>query len=156
MRKLLVALCFLAVVAVSALAAPLYADHSPAFKRTVIAPRYDPAKEVTMAGTIHEVVTKPDPCSILGAHLMVSTAAGIIDAQIGSFVLRGPQAFSPVAGQFINLVGVMATINHRKVFLTRTIKTENRTIEIRTARGFPMIPGARQRIARTAAPGGVQ
>ena len=147
MRKLSLSVCFLSALVLSALAVPLHGGKSPAFKRTVNTPRYDATKEITIEGAIQELVTKPVPGAILGGHLLVSTSAGIIDAQIGSFILRGPQPFSPVAGQSVKIVGVMATINHRNVFLTRTIETENRTIEVRTARGFFIIPRTQQRSA---------
>jgi len=156
MRKLSLRVCFLSALVLSALAAPLHAGNSPEFKRTVIAPRYDATKEVTIQGTIQELVTKPIPGTVLGGHLMISTSSGIIDAQIGSFILRGPQPFAPVAGQSVRIVGVMANINHRNVFLTRTIETENCTIEVRTPRGFFIIPGMKRHSALTPATGGAR
>jgi hypothetical protein len=135
---------------------PLHAGNAPELKRTVIAPRYDAAKEITIEGTIQQLVTKPIPGAILGGHLMVSTSSGIVDAQIGSFILRGPQPFALVAGQSVKIVGVMANINHRNVFLARTIETENRTIEVRTARGFFIIPGTENRNALSPATGGAR
>jgi hypothetical protein len=156
MRKLSLSVCFLSALVLSALAVPLYAGNAPEFKRTVIAPRYDATKEITIEGTIQQLVTKPMPGAILGGHLIVSTSSGIIDAQIGSFILRGPQPFSPVAGQSVKIVGVMANINHRNVFLTRTIETENRTIAVRTPRGFFIIPGTQNRSALIPATGGAR
>lgn len=156
MKKLSLRLCFLSALVLSAPAVPLHAGNAPEFKRTLIAPRYDATKEVTIEGTIQELVTKPIPGAILGGHLMVSTSSGIIDAQIGSFILRGPQPFAPVAGQSVKIVGVMANINHRNVFLTRTIETENRTIEVRTARGFFIIPGTENRSAQIPTTGGAR
>ena len=156
MRKLSLSVCFLSALVLSALAVPLYAGNAPEFKRTVIAPRYDATKEITIEGTIQQLVTKPMPGAILGGHLIVSTSSGIIDAQIGSFILRGPQPFAPVAGQSVKIVGVMANINRRNVFLARTIETENRTIEVRKARGFFVIPGMKQHVAQIPTTGGTR
>ena len=80
---------------------------------------------------------------MLGTHLMVSTSKGTIDAHIGGFVLRGSHPYAPAAGQSVKLVGVMTTINHKNVFLTRTIETGNRTVQVRTERGFLIVPGAK-------------
>jgi hypothetical protein len=145
MRKMLGGLCLLTVLVVSALAAPLYADGTKAFKRTAVAPLYDAAKEVTMEGTIQALVTKPTPGSMLGEHLMVSTTKGTIDAHIGGFVTRGTHAYSPAIGQSVKLVGVKATINHKEIFLTRTIETGDRTIQVRTEKGFLIVPGVKGR-----------
>jgi hypothetical protein len=156
MRKLSLSVCYLSAIVVSAPAVPLHAGNAPEFKRTVVVARYDAAKEITIEGTIQQLVTKPIPGAILGGHLMVSTSSGIIDAQIGSFILRGPQPFAPVAGQSVRIVGVMANINRRNVFLARTIETENRTIEVRTARGFFVIPGTENRSAQIPTTGGAR
>lgn len=156
MKKVLGRFGLLALAAISVVAAPLYAGHTAAFKRTVLAPRYEISKEVTMEGTIQELVRKPTAGSMLGTHLMVSTSKGTVDAHIGDFVLRGSNKYSPAVGETVKLVGVMTTINHRNVFLTRTIETGNRTIQVRTARGFLIVPGAKGRIAQTSATGGVR
>jgi hypothetical protein len=137
-------------------AAPLYAGHAPAFKRTVVAPRYEISKEVTIEGTIQDLVRKPAAGSIFGTHLLVSTSKGTIDAHIGDFVLRGSNKYTPAVGQRVSLVGVMATVNHKNVFLTRTIETGNRTVEVRTTRGFLIVPGAKGRIAKASTTGGMR
>ncbi len=156
MRKLLGGFCLLTALVVSSLAAPLYAAKTAPFKRTVIAPRYEVSKEVTMEGTIQGVVRKPTPGSMLGAHLLVSTSKGTIDAHIGDFVLRGSHAYSPAAGQSVKIVGVMATVNHKNVFLTRTIETGQRSIQVRSGRGFLIVPGAKGRIVKSSTTGGAQ
>jgi hypothetical protein len=149
MRNKLGGFCLLTALVVTSFAAPLYAGKTPV-KRTVIAPRYEASKEVTVEGTIQGVVSKNGaPGSMLGTHLMVSTSKGTIDAHIGSFVLRGSHAYSPVVGQSVKLVGVPATVNHKNVFLTRTIETGNRSIDVRTSRGFLIVPGTKGRIAKT-------
>lgn len=147
MRNKLGGLCLLTALVITSLAAPLYAGKTPV-KRTVIAPRYEASKEVTMEGTIQSV-KKTTRGSMMGMHLMVSTSKGTIDAHIGDFVVRGPHAYSPAVGQSVKIVGVPATVNHKNVFLTRTIETGNRTVNVRTTRGFLIVPGAKGRIAKT-------
>lgn len=157
MRKMLGGLCLLTVFAVTAVAVPLRADQHKAFKRNPTTSRYDVSKETTMEGTIQEVVKKPVRGTMFGAHLTVSTPKGAIDAHIGDFVLRGQHAYSPAAGQSVKLTGVMTTINQKSVFLTRTIETGGRTIQVRSQRGFLIVPGRKGKILQTAAAkGGAQ
>lgn len=156
MRKIAGGLCLLATLAVSLLAAPLYANESVAPKRTVIASRYDVNKEITVQGTVQSLVKNPAPGTIMGAHLKVSTANGTVDAHIGNFVLAGQARMSFAPGQAVKLVGLMTTINHQSVLLVRTIQTQNRTITVRSDHGFLMNPHARTRVATVSAAGGAQ
>ena len=155
MRNKLGGLCLLTALVITSLAAPLSAANKP-LKRTITAPTYEASKEVTMEGTIQSVVKKPTPGSMLGTHLLVSTSKGTIDAHIGEFVLRGSHAYSPAVGQSVKLVGVPATVNHKNVFLARTIQTGNRTVNVRTTRGFLIVPGVKGRMAKTSTTGGAR
>jgi hypothetical protein len=140
----------------SLLAVPLHADEATAQKRTVIAPRYDSTKEITLDGTVQSPVTTPTPGRMSGAHLMVSTSTGTVDANIGIFVRSGPHAMALASGQAIKLVGVMTTVNDKSVFLTREIQTENATIEVRNEHGFLITPGVKGRLAGVSSTGGAR
>jgi|HubBroStandDraft_6_1064221.scaffolds.fasta_scaffold125806_2 hypothetical protein len=155
MRNKLGGFCLLTAFVIMSFAAPLHAGKT-AFKRTVTTPRYDVSKEVTLEGTIQGVVKKPTAGSMLGTHLMVSTSKGTIDAHIGGFVTRGPHAYSPAAGQSVKIVGVMTTINHKEVFLTRTIEEGTRTVQVRNEHGFLIVPGAKGRIVKASTTGGAR
>jgi len=142
MRKMLGGVCLLTLLTISLLAAPLHADNNPvAFKRTVIAPRYDATKEITLNGTVQSPSTKSAPGALLGGHLMVTTLQGTVDAHVGPFAFSGPRATPLASGQAVKLVGVMTNINGKNVFLTRQIQTANSTITVRNERGFLIIPG---------------
>ena len=149
MRNKLGGFCLLTALVITSLAAPLYAGNTKAFKRTVVAPRYEASKEVTMEGTIQGLVRKPAPGTMMGAHLTVSTSKGTIDAHIGDFVLKGAHPYAPAVGQSVKLTGVMTTINNKSVFLTRTVETGNRTVQVRTERGYLILPGTMGKIAKT-------
>lgn len=149
MKKVAGGTRLLTMLAIGLLAAPLLANNqsTPRFQRTVTAPRYDARNEVVLEGTVQSLVKEPTPGMTMGAHLMVSTAQGAVDAQIGR-VARGPHAVSFAPGESVKLVGVMATINHQTVFLTRTIRTGSRTIKVRNERGFFATPGAQTHTTR--------
>jgi len=156
MRKIAGGLCLLSL-AISLLAAPLRANESATPKRTVIAPRYDLSKEVTLEGTVQNLVRTPAPGTIVGAHLIVSTGQGIVDAHIGDRVIAGPNAASFASGQAVKLVGIMVQFNQQNVFIVRTIQTENRTITVRNDHGFLVFPGSRAaRLAAVSSTGGVR
>ena len=156
MRNKLGGFCLLTALVITLLAAPLNAGTSKTFKRTVVAPRYEVSKEVTLEGTIQSVVKKPTPGSMLGTHLMVSTSKGTVDAHIGFFVTRGPHAYTPTVGESVKIVGVTTTINHKEIFLTRTIETGSRTVQVRTKTGFLIVPGVKGRMVKTSTTGGAR
>jgi hypothetical protein len=156
MRKIAGRMCLLATVAISLLAAPLYANESVALRRAVIASKYDVNKEITVQGTVQSLVKIPAPGTMMGAHLKVSTAGGTVDAHIGNRVLAGRARTSFSPGQSVRLVGLMTTINHQNVFLVRTIQTGNSTITVRSDHGFLVSPGARTHVAGVTSTGGAR
>lgn len=156
MKKAAGGLCLLMALAIALLAAPLYADDSVAPKRTVIASKYDLSKEVTLEGTVQSLVRKPAPGTIMGAHLIVSTAQGTVDAHIGNYVVAGRYATSFASGQAVKLVGIMTEFNHQNVFVVRTIQTEDRTITVRSDHGFLVYPGAKARLTGVSSTGGAR
>ena len=87
---------------------------------------------------------------------MVSTAKGSVDGQIGAFVLRGAHAFTATPGEKVKITGVMTTFHAQEAFLVRTIETSNRTVVVRDAHGFFVIPGARPVLTHTSSQGGAR
>jgi hypothetical protein len=100
---------------------------------------YDASKEVTITGTVSNVVTKPGAGMIAGGHLIVSTAKGSVDAHVGRR-LTGTNAIAVKSGDSVKLVGVMASENHSEVFLVRTAETGGHTYTIRSEKGFLITP----------------
>jgi hypothetical protein len=153
MRKNLGVLCLLATLAISLFAAPLYANESVAPKRTVIPSKYDLTKEVTLTGTVESLVKKPAPGTLMGAHLMVSTTKGTVDAHIGNFVIAGRNPTSFVSGESIKLTGIMTTFNRQNLFLVRTLQMGDRTITIRSEHGFLVAPASAARFTGNSSTG---
>jgi hypothetical protein len=156
MRKITGVLCLLMTLAISLFAVPIYANEPVALKRTVTASRYDVTKEVTLEGAIQSLVRKPAPGAILGAHLIVSTGQGTVDAHIGDYFVVGKYATSLTSGQFVKLTGMMVTINHQNVFLVRTMQTGDRTITLRNEHGFLVYPGSKAGLAAVSSTGGAR
>jgi hypothetical protein len=156
MRNSFVRLSLLTALFVALPAVLLAANESSPARRITHAPRYDAAKEVTLEGTVESLVTKPAPGKMLGGHLMVSTAKGSVDGQIGAFVLRGAHAFTATPGEKVKITGVMTTFHGQQAFLVRTIETPDRTVVVRDAHGFFVVPGTRPVINRTLSQGGAR
>jgi len=121
------------------LAAPAGAQTVAAVNAARPAPVYDASKEVTLTGTVSNVMTKPSAGMIAGGHLIVTTAKGSVDAHVGRR-LSGKEAIAVKAGDSVKLVGVMATLNHNQVFLVRTAEDGGHTYTIRNQKGFLMTP----------------
>jgi len=156
MRKIAGGLSLWVLVIVSMSVARLSANQSATPTRTVIASKYDLSKEVTLEGTIQSLVRKPVAGAIPGAHLIVSTAQGMVDAHIGDRVIAGPNAASFAVGQAVKLVGIMTEFNQQGVLLVRAIQTENRTITVRNEHGFLVFPGSKATLKDAASTGGAR
>jgi len=103
------------------------------------------AEEVTLTGTVSSVLTKAPPGMIVGAHLLLATPYGPVDASLGRFGLQGNGAVSITTGQQIEAAGVMKRIKDKSVFLVRSVKVDGEVYTIRNKHGFPVSPQARKR-----------
>lgn len=137
------------------LAAPAGAQTAAAATATHLTPLYDASKEVTITGTVSNVVTKPSANTIAGGHLIVATAKGPVDAHVGRR-LAGTNAIAVKSGDSVKLVGVMATINHNHVFLVRTAQDGGHTYTIRSEKGFLITPVAARSASATPARGSLR
>jgi hypothetical protein len=100
------------------------------------APRYDIAREAAVEGTVMSVVTNPAPGLPAGAHLLLRTSSGTVDAHLGSYAMSGPGAVSVTPGQAVKAVGVMTNIRGRRVLIVRTLQAGLGFYRIRNEHGF--------------------
>ena len=111
-------------------------------------PGYDAGDEVTLSGTVSRVVTNASPGMIPGAHLLLATPDGPVDASLGRFGLQGYGAVFVVGGEPIEATGVMKTIRDKVVLLVRSVRVGGETYNIRSERGVALSPRARQLAAQ--------
>jgi hypothetical protein len=117
---------------------------------------FDATHEITLQGTIKEVVPKPATAP-LGLHLMVATTTGTQDVHLGSYLSKNltenllhANAQVIVAGSYINLGG-------RNVLLARQLVVGGQTIAIRNQNGFLIRPKPEGTVHRVASrTGGAQ
>lgn len=99
---------------------------------------YDASREVTVIGNVSSISAYSQAPS--GAHVLIATARGLIDAHLGSFALQGSQPLSLHAGEHVSVVGVMTRIDGSQILLARTVSTSSKTFIIRNERGALLFP----------------
>jgi hypothetical protein len=147
MRRPVLGLGSLALLAVVLSAVPTSAQWTSAGARPVGPMAYDVAKETTITGTVSSVLAKPAAGMLMGSHLLLTSASGNVDASLGLFGLRGKGALSVQSGQAVAITGVMKTVNGKQVFMARTVKVGGQVYAIRNEHGIPVTPQARLRAA---------
>jgi hypothetical protein len=116
---------------------------------------YEISKEVTLSGTVSNVLAKATPGTLPGPHLLFATTSGSVDASLGAFALKGKNPLSVAPGQEVAVTGVMKTIKNQNVFVARIVKVNGKAYEIRNEHGVPKSPLSRERASQKTAQKGV-
>jgi hypothetical protein len=148
MKRLFAGPCALVLLSLFFIQAPIKAQTAGRSEGTF---RYDVSHEITLNGTVASVLTKSTPGMIMGSHLLLTTASGLVDASLGGFGLRGTGALSVTPGKQVEITGVMKTIRDKQIFLARTVTVGGKTYAIRNVHGVPVSPQARARASRKTA-----
>jgi hypothetical protein len=152
MKRSFPGLGILFLVAFASLALPSYAQtkatqnpyssalpsnaRTNAAQKPFVSLKYDINQEVKLNGTVTTVVTKPTAGMLSGSHLILGTASGSVDAQLGRLRLTGKDAVSVSPGQHVQVTGVIKTIHNQAVLLTRLIEVNGRVYELRNEHGI--------------------
>jgi hypothetical protein len=136
MKRLFPGLGALVLVAFVSLALPSHAQTDAAKTQPFVSLKYDISQEVKLSGTITDVVTQPSESMLSGSHLILQTASGSIDAQLGGLRLAGRDAISVAPGEQVQVTGVIKTIHNQAVLLTRLIEVNGRVYELRNEHGI--------------------
>jgi len=117
---------------------------------------YDPAKEVTLVGTVQEFVTQHVAGSPVGLHVLISTPGKTVDAHIGPLLSKQIQETLQV-GELVQVVGVRENVHGKNVLLARQLIYGGRQVTVRNKRGFFVRPASHPEVHYgTAASGGVR
>jgi len=98
---------------------------------------YDLNKEIKIQGTIEKISTISSN-GLIGTHLLVTTAEGVIDVHLGASMAVSAKSLGLSAGESVNLTGMMATINGNSVLLARILTTSTRVYVLRNELGVPI------------------
>ena len=99
-------------------------------------PVYVLAKEVKIQGTIQKIETVSGP-GILGTHLQLQTAQGIVDVHLGAGAVASSKTLGLVTGQSVSITGMMADVDSAPVLLARVLTTSNHIFILRNEHGLP-------------------
>ncbi len=113
-------------------------------------PFYEVDREVAVQGTVSHVLAKPGAGMIFGSHLLLQTASGELDASLGRWALQGKGAVPVMAGESVELIGVMKTLMKRPVLIVRTVKLGTQVYTVRSQRGVEISPLSRERAEQQA------
>lgn len=101
------------------------------------------ADEVTMAGTIQQVVADHTSGRPRGLQLVLAGPQGIINASFGPYLSTDVKE-SLAAGQHLEVTGVTHTLNGQSYFLVRDFTVRGHHVTVRNEEGFlihPQKPG---------------
>jgi hypothetical protein len=96
---------------------------------------YDKAHEITVNGTVQEVVTKHVPGSPFGMHLLVAGPEGMVDAHVGPYLTRDTQE-ALHAGLPVEIVGAIEEQDGKSFLLARQLTFGGRMVTVRSENGF--------------------
>jgi len=144
------------MLALCVFALPLHAQTAEAKTKQVARVWYDMSREVTLTGTVSNVMksASAEMKMMGGAHLIVQTKSGAIDASLGRSAMRGEGALSVQAGESVQVTGVLKTVRGKQVLLTRVVHANNHEYVIRNERGYVLGVQARKNITKSEGKGG--
>jgi len=144
-KKLFIPVCLMLLLCgIVTSAASAQDNNSPQSSAAVAAwnVKHVATSEITVAGTIQQVPSERVPGSPAGLHLLVNSPQGVLDASVGPYLTKDVQrALS--AGQQIQVVGLIQTINGHNYLLARQLVLAGRQIPIRNEHGFFIHPQSR-------------
>lgn len=101
-------------------------------------PKYDPAAEVEVRGTLESVESHAGWMGWDGTYGILKTDDGLIEVHFAPASFLKSMELVPAAGDRLELVGVRARVEGRDVLLVRTIRRSRVTLNVRSAKGSPL------------------
>lgn len=134
-------------VLMACLAAPVTAATESQPARGVVG-QYDAAHEMTINGTVQQVITKHVLGAAPGMHLLVTGAQGTVDVHIGPYLSKSMQQ-ALHTGDKVQIVGAMETARGKQLLLARYLMIAGQTITVRSNTGFLLRPAQSSLSPRT-------
>ncbi len=108
---------------------------------------YDATKEVSLQGTVASF-TENSKQFPPGAHVVVQTSAGPVDAHLGDARLLKLNNMTIAQGASIRIIGESVTTPQGTFFLARLIQQGAQLVVVRNAQGFPVSLAAAKSAAK--------
>src|SRR5688572_1564684 len=100
-------------------------------------PRYDPATELTLPGTITKVETHVGRMGWNGTHVVFRFDAETLTVHVGPSNYLAQQGFSFAVGEQIQVTGSRIKLEGEDVLIAREIKKGNKILTLRNSQGIP-------------------
>jgi hypothetical protein len=100
-------------------------------------PNYDPAKEITLTGTVDAVKNWMGPGAQGGVHLMLKTAREVVEIDLGPGWFLEQEKYRFAAGDELTVIGVRTKMAGRDGFIPRLIRRGDTTMTFRDEKGIP-------------------
>ncbi len=100
-------------------------------------PKYDPAAEVTVKGTVEKVEEHAGPMGWTGTHLVLKTENETLEVHVGPSAFVADKGFKFVAGDSIEVTGSQMKLEGAEALLARSIKKGEKILTLRNEQGIP-------------------
>ncbi len=101
-------------------------------------PSYDLARESALQGTVIEY-TAVSSAAPFGAHVLLQTSAGTVDAHLGNGKVLEANHISLSAGDSVRIVGENVTFKGNTIFAVRTLQKGSQTVTLRSKNGMLLV-----------------
>jgi hypothetical protein len=99
---------------------------------------YDVARESALQAVVLEynAASSTPP---FGAHVLLQTSSGTVDAHLGNSKVLEANHISLVAGDSVRIMGENLTFNSGTIFVIRTLQKGSQTVTLRSKNGMPLV-----------------
>jgi hypothetical protein len=106
-------------------------------QRTASAPNYDPAKEITIQGTVQEVLTAQHR-GLSGIHLKGKSSDKVFHMRLGLARFLDQKQFKFATGDQVEVTDATISTNTGDALIAREVKKGDALLVLRDNRGFPV------------------
>jgi hypothetical protein len=99
---------------------------------------YDVRRESVLQAVVLEY-TAVSSAAPFGAHVLLQTSSGTVDAHLGNSKLFEANHLSLSAGDSVRVVGENLPFNHGTIFAVRTLQKGSQSVTLRSKNGMPLV-----------------
>jgi hypothetical protein len=98
---------------------------------------YDPSREATLLGTVVSS-TAQSTAATIGTHVVVQTASGTIDVNLGNSALLKAAGLQLKTGDSVRIIGENVNFMGSEFFAARVVQKGTQAVALRSSRGIPL------------------
>lgn len=101
-------------------------------------PKYDPASEVTVKGTVEKVVEHTSPMGWKGTHFTLKSEKNeTLTVHLGPSAFLEEEGFKLAPGDEVEVTGSKLNYDGEDALVARMVKKGDKTLTLRNAQGIP-------------------